>query len=261
MKYLTLIYEQTGGLETLSPTQHESLVQQHVALAANTRQTGTYLGSVELKPPQTARSLRVEGGDTLISDGPFAEAKEYFIGYYLFDCTTLKDALDLAARIPTGPGGGMEIRPVDEGQECGGELPPRDPQSMQGRQVYTLLNYHPETLVENYSAQDLEALIASNVKMSETAFADDDYLGGYKLMPAATATALRGDNRQRDVIDGPFCEAKEVLLGFHLLACRSPQDAIDYAASLDVAGIGVVEVRPVNYYGPMDPGAAWNSPD
>ena len=60
-----------------------------------------------------ATTVRVRGGETLISDGPFAETKEFLAGYYLLNCPDLDTALDHATRLPAvGFGGSVEVRPV-----------------------------------------------------------------------------------------------------------------------------------------------------
>lgn len=63
----------------------------------------------------TATSVRVHEGRTLTTDGPFADTKEVFGGYYVFDVANLDEALELAARIPSARlGGVVEVRPIVE---------------------------------------------------------------------------------------------------------------------------------------------------
>jgi hypothetical protein len=260
MKYLTLIYEQHGGLEALTSQAHDQLISQHNQLMKQSREQGVYQAAVELKPPQSARSVKLQKSSTVIHDGPFAEAKEYFIGFYLFDCTTLDDALALARRIPTGRGGGMEIRPLDENTECAGNRIVFNPRAIENKSMFAILNYHAEAIFESYSEAELAEMIASNFAMAQKAANHNEYVCGYKLMPSATATSLRGENNHRETFDGPFCEAKEVLLGFHMLACNSQQVALDYAKMLGDALTGVIEVRPINFIEQAsDVEFVWNS--
>src|SRR5205807_2994658 len=73
------------------------------------------VGGAQLQPVETATSLRVQDGRSLTTDGPFADTKEVFGGYYVFDVPDLDDALELAARIPAARlGGSVEVRPVLE---------------------------------------------------------------------------------------------------------------------------------------------------
>ena len=261
MKYMTLIFEQHGGMDGMPETEHQALITQHRELQELARERGVYVAAVQLKLPQRAQSLRVRDTQSMISDGPFAESKEYFIGYYLFDCASLADALDLARRIPTAQGGGMEIRPVDEATGCAAGAGQSGEFRATGKSMFALLNYHPQSLLEKYSDEMIQPMITSNFVMSQKAAANGDYLGGYKLMLPATATELRGENSQRQVFDGPFCEAKEVLLGLHILACKNSQAALEYASMLDDARNGVVELRPIEFLQHSDPEMLWNSTD
>jgi len=65
-----------------------------------------------LQPTSTATSVRVRDGETLTTDGPFAETKEVLGGYYLIDVETLDEALEWAAKIPGAGHGTIEVRPV-----------------------------------------------------------------------------------------------------------------------------------------------------
>jgi len=58
--------------------------------------------------------VQVRGGETLTTDGPFAETKEQLGGYYLVDCKDLDEAIEVAARIPGARNGSIEVRPVME---------------------------------------------------------------------------------------------------------------------------------------------------
>ena len=77
------------------------------------RQEPGYLGGAELLPEQTAVTVRVQNGEVLTTDGPFADTKEIFGGYYLFEADDLASMVALAARIPAARiGGSVEVRPV-----------------------------------------------------------------------------------------------------------------------------------------------------
>jgi hypothetical protein len=73
------------------------------------------LGSGQLQPVETATTVRIQDGKTLITDGPFADTKEVFGGYYLFEADNLDEAIELAGRIPAARlGGAVEVRPLME---------------------------------------------------------------------------------------------------------------------------------------------------
>ena len=72
---------------------------------------------LQLSPPETATTVRVEDGRTLTTDGPFVETKEAIGGYLLYEADDLDAAIELAARIPAARlGGAIEVRPIVEWQ-------------------------------------------------------------------------------------------------------------------------------------------------
>ena len=73
---------------------------------------GLLRGSARLQPTSAATTVRVRDGKTVTTDGPFAETKEQFGGYYLLDCKDLDQAIEMAAQIPTAKGGSIEVRPL-----------------------------------------------------------------------------------------------------------------------------------------------------
>jgi hypothetical protein len=72
---------------------------------------------VALAPASSATSIRVRGGDTLVTDGPFDETTETLGGYYVVDADSLDEAIERAARIPAARDGTVEIRPVHDHSE------------------------------------------------------------------------------------------------------------------------------------------------
>ena len=70
-------------------------------------------GGAALHPAETATTVRVQDGRTLVTDGPFADTKEILAGFYLVEAENLDAATEIAARIPAARiGGSIEIRPV-----------------------------------------------------------------------------------------------------------------------------------------------------
>ncbi|MGS2805148.1 YciI family protein [Nocardia sp. MW-W600-9] len=109
-QYLVLIYGDEAAYAALSPTEFDDVLSAHrtfqqVAGDAN-------LGGHALQPTGTATSIRrTADGEVVITDGPFAEAKEALGGYYLLEAPDLDAAIALAAQVPA-PVGGIEIRPI-----------------------------------------------------------------------------------------------------------------------------------------------------
>ena len=73
---------------------------------------GVLVDSGPLQPPSSATTLRVRGGEPLVTDGPFAELKEQIGGYYVLDCADLDEALRRVATIPAARHGAIEVRPL-----------------------------------------------------------------------------------------------------------------------------------------------------
>ncbi len=113
MTYLLQIYSSMAmsDYEALSEQEKSALTGEYMAIA----QTPGVLGGHQLQGPETATTVRVQDGQTLTTDGPFAETKEAVGGYYLYEADDLDAAIELAARIPAARmGGAIEVRPVVE---------------------------------------------------------------------------------------------------------------------------------------------------
>jgi hypothetical protein len=111
MKYAMLIYETPGSYEAMPEDTREAASQEYFALSEDSR----CASGAQLQPVETATTVRVEDGKTLTTDGPFADTKEVFGGYYVFDAGNLDEAIELAARIPAARlGGKVEVRPLVE---------------------------------------------------------------------------------------------------------------------------------------------------
>jgi hypothetical protein len=113
MKYLLQIYDRGASEQDaqLAEAEEQAIVDEYLALE---RLPGV-VGGAQLRPIDTATTVRVQDGRTLLSDGPFVEAKEHLGGYLVVEADELDEALDIAARIPAARmGGAVEVRPVVE---------------------------------------------------------------------------------------------------------------------------------------------------
>ena len=109
MQYALLIYEAPGAYDGLSDEDRNALTDEYMALRRDER----VVGGGRLQGIETATTVRVQDGQTLVADGPFAETKEVFGGYYLFEADNLDAAIELAARIPAlRMNGSVEVRPL-----------------------------------------------------------------------------------------------------------------------------------------------------
>jgi hypothetical protein len=75
---------------------------------------GVLQGGERLQSTADATTVQVRDGETLTTDGPFAETKEQIGGYYLVDCNDLDEAIEIAAKIPGARLGSIEVRPIWE---------------------------------------------------------------------------------------------------------------------------------------------------
>ncbi len=111
MKYALLIYDLPGNYDTLTDSEREAVFGEYFAIS----EAPGVFGGAQLKPVETATTVRVDDGETLTTDGPFADTKEFLGGYYLLEADDLDRAIELAARIPAARmGGSVEIRPIVE---------------------------------------------------------------------------------------------------------------------------------------------------
>jgi len=114
MRYMMLVYS-TEGPDGLSGHEAERIRAGHARVMEEARRKGVLEGAEPLAPTGTATTVRVQNGQVLVTDGPFAETKEHLAGYYIIDCQNLDEAIEWAAKIPTecqGRAGCIEIRPM-----------------------------------------------------------------------------------------------------------------------------------------------------
>ncbi len=112
MKYMALIYSDDRGTEA-------AVLEKYMAFAQDARAAGVNLGGNELAPVASATTVRVRDGEALVTDGPYAEAKEHLGGYFLLECATFDEAVDWAAKIPGAAHGAVEVRAVHVDEEAG----------------------------------------------------------------------------------------------------------------------------------------------
>jgi hypothetical protein len=111
MKYAMLIHYKPRYYEGLSEDEQKAVFAEYRALAEDPRARG----SAQLQSIETATTVRVQDGQTLTTDGPYADTKEVFGAYYVFETDNLDEAIELAARIPAARfGGAIEVRPLME---------------------------------------------------------------------------------------------------------------------------------------------------
>jgi hypothetical protein len=114
MQYMLLIYDDPSVWAALPEDEMNALYGEYMAYTQALRDSGKFVAADQLQPTTTATSVRVRGGKTLTTDGPFAETKEVLGGYYAITADSLDEALEWAAKIPSSKVGTIEVRPVVE---------------------------------------------------------------------------------------------------------------------------------------------------
>jgi hypothetical protein len=123
MRYALLIY-------TAEPTQDvpEDVMASEFAaydvFSSYVRERGAFQAGDALQPTATATTVRVVDGQTVATDGPFAETKEALGGFYIVEAADLDEAIDYASRIPGAKHGCIEIRPILEYPSDGQDVRP-----------------------------------------------------------------------------------------------------------------------------------------
>jgi hypothetical protein len=114
VKFMLLIWNNPANWEAIPPSERQVLagdaVAEHAALDAALINSGELVVSAGLADPVTTRMVRIRDGVVASTDGPYAEAKEHLVGYYLVDCVSLDRASEIAARIPDARWDRVEIR-------------------------------------------------------------------------------------------------------------------------------------------------------
>jgi hypothetical protein len=116
MKYACLIYQDESLLQKLSKEELDKMNGEYWAATNALQQSGQLIASHGLAPTHTATTVRVRGGKTMTTDGPFAETKEQLGGIYLIEAKDLNEAIQVAAKIPSASIGSIEVRPLWGGQ-------------------------------------------------------------------------------------------------------------------------------------------------
>ena len=119
MQYMLLIYGDERAWEGMSPEEQAAGLEPWTDYTRWLKETGAYVAGDALAPTTAATTVRIREGETMTTDGPFAETKEQLGGYYLIDVENLDDAIAAASKCPGAFMGTMEVRPVvsydDEG--------------------------------------------------------------------------------------------------------------------------------------------------
>ncbi len=109
-QYMLLVYH--DEVDPAVQAEREKVTPMMLELHRSLREAGLLVEVKRLRSVESATSVRVGGGQTEITDGPFAVTKEVLAGYYILECADLDEALKHAARLPSAQQGTIEVRPV-----------------------------------------------------------------------------------------------------------------------------------------------------
>jgi hypothetical protein len=112
MQYMCLIYDDEQVWQGMSEDERNTVFGEYGTFTQSIQESGNMVAGDALQPTSTATTVRIRNGETLMTDGPFAETKEQLGGYYLIDAKDADEALAIAARIPSARYGSIEVRPV-----------------------------------------------------------------------------------------------------------------------------------------------------
>ncbi len=119
MKFMLLLWGDESAWEGMSK---EDAAAEMVRWDEYTKQlvaAGAMVSGEGLQASATSKTLRIENGERVVTDGPFAETKEQLGGFYVIECESFEAALEWAAKVPSAERGSTEIRPVIAYEEMG----------------------------------------------------------------------------------------------------------------------------------------------
>jgi hypothetical protein len=117
VQFIALIHNDEASWQELSDDERSEVYAGYMSLSEDARAAGVMVDGSELAPTSAATTVRVRDAQTLVTDGPYADIKEALGGYFLFECGSIDEAVDWAARIPAAAQGAIEVRPVHVDQE------------------------------------------------------------------------------------------------------------------------------------------------
>jgi hypothetical protein len=111
-KYLCLIYLNEQEMNAMPAAEMNDLNARHLDFNDDLRKSGHFIVAEALQPASQTACVRIRQGKVTVTDGPFTETKELVAGFYLIEAGDLREAIDIAARIPSAGLGTVEVRPA-----------------------------------------------------------------------------------------------------------------------------------------------------
>ncbi len=231
MKYLQLICIDPQAAGT--PEAAQAMAEHVEPWVRDKDARGVRILGKPLDDPANARTVRVRDGRTLISDGPFADTKEFIAGLDILDCESLDEAIEVAAEHPVSWFHAIELRPFAGELEIPAHL---DDERLRQLLIPCIDGIPESDEVEQQLRLDIDAY-------RELVDARGVRVMGGPLAAASTATTVRVRDGKTLLSDGPFVETKEFMAGIDILSCESFDEALELAGAHPLARFHRVEVR------------------
>lgn len=236
MKYLNLV----GGEGRRAPEELVVMRREIPRWVEEMEGRGVRLTGRPLDLPETAVTVRVRDGETLVTDGPFTEAKEFIGGFDLLECADLDEVIEVAAKTPVSWFMSVEIRPFAS-----------DPWVGERAAAFGRVedgNARPYALAV-WAGGGTAAPVDEAVTREVEEWRQDLQARGLRILGgtlegADTATTLRVRDGKTLLSDGTFIKAGDFITGIDVVGCANREQAVMLAAGHPLARYLAVEVRP-----------------
>jgi hypothetical protein len=202
---------------------------------------GVRLFGRELDLPETAATVRVRDGETLVTDGPFAETKEFMAGFDVLECAGLDEAIEVAAKSPISWFQTLEVRPFTGGLRLGEEAFAFGRGEDGAASPYLLIMWVGGTPAAPF---DDQAVMDEGEAWRQDLEARGVHVLGNTLQGTETSRTVRVRDGETLLSDGPYPRAEEFIAGIDVVSCADRQQAIQLAAAHPTARYHAIEVRP-----------------
>ena len=202
---------------------------------------GVRLLGRELELPETAATVCVRDGETLVSDGPFAETKEFIAGFDLVECADLDEAIEVAATCPISRFQTIEVRPFANGLRLSEQASAFGRGEDGAATPYMLIMWMGGAAAAPF---DDQAVLEECDSWRQDQEVRGLHILGSTLAHTDRATTVRVRGGETLLSDGPFTTTKGFIAGIDVLSCADRQQAIQLAAAHPFARYHALELRP-----------------
>lgn len=243
MHYVLMIHTAESRFASLSPEQHEAMMQDYGAYTKDLFASTKAGDCAALEMSSTATCLQVRDGKRIVKDGPFADTREQLGGYYSLEAASEDEAIAWASKIPGARTGTIEVRPLRHFTPS--EVKDAKKLDPKTQKQYLLLIYESEASFSGLSEAERNAVYARYREFGGSIRKSGQFIAGDELDTVKNAKTVRVDGDRRVVKDGPFAETREQLGGYYRVLARDLDEALALASRIPAAETGTIEVRPV----------------